>query len=145
MIWGDPTIYESTVLVIQDILERGNVAFDYEIVPGVSSAHALAARHKITLNRTGGPVRFTPGKALRGEMPIGVDDVVVMLDDEAAFLTLDPASDISIYWGAYLGLPDEILISGPLLEVRDEIAERRAAAREAKGWLVDTYLLRRYA
>jgi precorrin-6A synthase len=145
VIWGDPSLYESTLVVIQDILARGNVAFDYEVIPGVSSAHALAARHRIPLNRLGGPVRFTPGKALQSQMPIGVDDVVVMLDDDAAFLTLDPTDGISIYWGAYLGLPDEILISGPLAEVRDEIAERRAQARERNGWLVDTYLLRRYA
>jgi precorrin-6A synthase len=144
-VWGDPTIYESTLLVIQDILARGNVAFDYEVIPGVSSAHALAARHKIPLNRLGGPVRFTPGKVLQFEMPIGMDDVVVMLDPEGAFLHIDPTDDISIYWGAYLGLPDEILISGPLAEVRDEIAARRAEARERKGWLVDTYLRRRYA
>jgi precorrin-6A synthase len=144
-VWGDPTIYESTLLVIQDILANGKVAFDYEVIPGVSSAHALAARHKIPLNRLGGPVRFTPGKVLQFEMPIGMDDVVVMLDPEGAFLHLDPADDISIYWGAYLGLPDEILISGMLSEVRDEIAKVRAEARERKGWLVDTYLLRRYA
>lgn len=144
VIWGDPTIYESTLVVIQDILERGNAQFDYEVIPGVSSAHALAARHRIPLNRTGGPVRLTPGKALQSEMPIGVDDVVVMLDDDAAFLTLDPADQIDIYWGAYLGLPEEILISGKLVDVRDEIAERRAEARQRNGWLVDTYLLRRY-
>lgn len=143
VIWGDPTIYESTLVVIQDILARGNVAFDYDVIPGVSSAHALAARHRIPLNRLGGPVRFTPAKALQHEMPIGVDDVVVMLDDDATFLDLEPEG-IDIYWGAYLGLPDEILISGPLGEVRDEIAARRTEARERKGWLVDTYLLRRY-
>jgi precorrin-6A synthase len=145
VVWGDPTIYESTLVVIQDILARGTIAFDYEVIPGVSSAHALAARHRIPLNRLGGPVRFTPAKALQSEMPIGVDDVVVMLDDDAVFMDIDPTDDISIYWGAYLGLPDEILISGPLAEVRDEIAARRADAKARKGWLVDTYLLRRYA
>ncbi|MBO9534231.1 MAG: precorrin-6A synthase (deacetylating) [Solirubrobacteraceae bacterium] len=144
VIWGDPSIYESTLLVIQDILARGNASFDYEVIPGVSSAHTLAARHKIPLNHIGGPVRFTPGKALQAEMPIGADDVVVMLDDDAAFMQLDPADQISIYWGAYLGLPDEILISGQLDQVRDEIAARRAEARERKGWIVDTYLLRRF-
>ncbi len=145
VVWGDPTIYESTLVVIQDILARGTVAFDYEVIPGVSSAHALAARHRIPLNRLGGPVRFTPAKALQFEMPIGVDDVVVMLDDDAVFLQIDPTDDISIFWGAYLGLPDEILIAGPLAAVRDEIAARRAEAKARKGWLVDTYLLRRYA
>jgi precorrin-6A synthase len=55
---------------------------------------------------------------------------------------VDP-DGVEIYWGAYLGTPDEILLSGPLAEVADEIARVRAAARERKGWMFDTYLLRR--
>ena len=48
-----------------------------------------------------------------------------------------------IYWGAYLGTPDEILISGKLREVADEIERVRKAARLANGWIMDTYLLRK--
>ncbi|NUR99455.1 MAG: precorrin-6A synthase (deacetylating), partial [Kribbellaceae bacterium] len=44
---------------------------------------------------------------------------------------------------AYLGTPDELLISGPLHEVAPEIEKLRAEARERKGWIMDTYLLRR--
>jgi precorrin-6A synthase len=52
--------------------------------------------------------------------------------------------DTDIYWGAYLGTPDEILISGPLPEVAPRITRARAEARRRKGWIMDTYLLRRH-
>ncbi len=45
--------------------------------------------------------------------------------------------------GAYLGLPDEVLISGKLREVEDEIVRVRAELRERKGWIMDIYLIRR--
>ena len=54
-----------------------------------------------------------------------------------------PPDGIEIFWGAYLGTADEILISGPLGEVADDIARVRAEARERRGWIFDTYLLRR--
>ena len=65
-----------------------------------------------------------------------------MLDSECAFLkVLD--DDVQIYWGAYLGTPDELLIAGPVTEVGAEIERVRTEARERKGWIMDTYLLRR--
>ena len=73
----------------------------------------------------------------------GVDDVVVMLDAGTTFASLPP-DDLFIYWGAYLGTDDELLISGPLAEVADEIVTTRAEARARKGWMFDTYLLRRH-
>src|SRR3954452_18322837 len=51
LVWGDPALYDSTLAIITDILDRGGVAFDYTVVPGVSSVAALAARHRIALNR----------------------------------------------------------------------------------------------
>ncbi len=65
-----------------------------------------------------------------------------MLDGTCAFTQVDPAG-VTIYWGAYLGTADEILVSGPLAEVSGEIQRIRAEARERKGWMFDTYLLRR--
>ena len=50
---------------------------------------------------------------------------------------------MEIYWGAYLGTPDEILIAGKLADVADEIHRRRAEARRANGWIMDTYLMRK--
>jgi precorrin-6A synthase len=143
LVWGDPSLYDSTIDVIERILAAGRLQFDYEVIPGVSAVHALTARHRIALNRVGGAVQITTGRRLAaGGWPNGVDDVVVMLDADCAFAQLDPAS-IEIYWGAYLGTPDELLVSGPLAEAGAEIQRVRADARARKGWIMDTYLLRR--
>ena len=40
-------------------------------------------------------------------------------------------------------MPEQLLISGHLCDVADEILYRRAAARAARGGIMDTYLLRR--
>ena len=50
-----------------------------------------------------------------------------------------------IFWGAYLGTADQILIQGRLGQVRDEIRRVRHEARVRHGWIMDTYLLRRRA
>ena len=84
----------------------------------------------------GAPVLITTGRRLaeRG-MPGDVDDVVVMLDGRTAFADL-PDTDLDIYWGAYLGTPDEILVAGDLHAVRDEIARGapRPAPARAGSW-----------
>jgi precorrin-6A synthase len=50
--------------------------------------------------------------------------------------------DTRIWWGAYLGTPDELLESGRVGDVGDRIVARRAEARERHGWIMDIYLLR---
>jgi len=143
LVWGDPSLYDSTIDVVERIRAAGRVALDYEVIPGVSAIHALTARHRIPLNRVGGAVQITTGRRLAASgWPDGVDDVVVMLDADCAFRHLDPAG-IDVYWGAYLGMPDELLLAGPLAQAGPEIERARAAARERKGWIMDTYLLRR--
>jgi precorrin-6A synthase len=102
----------------------------------------LAARHRITLNEIGGAVLVTTGRRLALGLPAGVDDVVVMLDGECTFAQL-PDGDLHIYWGAYLGSEQELLISGPLASVKSEIVRVRCEARARHGWIMDTYLIRR--
>lgn len=143
LVWGDPSLYDSTIDVIERVLAADRVTFSYEVIPGISAIHALTARHRIPLNRVGGAVQITTGRRLAaGGWPADVDDLVVMLDADCSFRTLDPAG-VEIYWGAYLGTPDELLLAGPLAEAGPEIARVRAQARERKGWIMDTYLLRR--
>jgi precorrin-6A synthase len=140
LVWGDPSLYDSTVAVLEEILARGATTFEYEVIPGISSVSALAAKHRIGLNRVGQPFQVTTGRRLAEGWPDGVDDVVVMLDAQQAFTKYPEAE---IYWGAYVSTEDEILAAGPVAEVGDEIVERRTAAREQHGWIMDTYLLRR--
>jgi precorrin-6A synthase len=140
LVWGDPSLYDSTIAILDEILARGDTLFEYTVIPGISSVSALAAKHRTGLNRVGRPFQVTTGRRLAEGWPDEVDDVVVMLDAQQAFAAHPEAE---IYWGAYVGTPDEILRSGRVGEVADEIREVRAEARERHGWIMDTYLLRR--
>ncbi|MGW4422467.1 precorrin-6A synthase (deacetylating) [Streptosporangium sp. NPDC004631] len=141
LVWGDPGLYDSTLAGVEEVVERGTVAFEYDVVAGITSVSALTARHRTGLNRVGRAVHITTGRRLAQEGPVAADDVVVMLDAHCAFAGL--GEEFHIYWGAYLGTPDELLVAGPVPEVADRIRELRAEARERKGWIMDTYLLRR--
>jgi precorrin-6A synthase len=118
------------------------VAFEYEVIPGISSIQALAARHKIALNRIGQSIHITTGRKIAEGLPNNIDDVVVMLDADCAFKHVSEAAT-EIYWGAYLGTEDEILVSGNLRELADDIERMRKEAKARRGWIMDTYLLRR--
>lgn len=143
LVWGDPALYDGTLRILDRVAARGVVEFDVVSVPGISSVAALAARHRLILNRVGRPFTVTTGRRLADEgFPAGVDDAVVMLDSRDAFAGL-PDADVDIYWGAYLGTPDEVLVRGDLQQVKGEIQRLRAEHRQRKGWIMDTYLLRR--
>ncbi|WP_261720034.1 precorrin-6A synthase (deacetylating) [Streptomyces sp. FZ201] len=142
LVWGDPALYDSTLGILEEVLGRGRVTFAYDVIPGISSVSALVARHRTGLNRVARPVQITTGRRLAEGFPEGVDDVVVMLDAHQTFRQYAD-QDIDIYWGAYIGTPDEILDSGPIAEAAPRIERLRAEARERKGWIMDTYLLRR--
>jgi precorrin-6A synthase len=142
LVWGDPAIYDSTIRVVESITKLG-VDLELTVIPGISSIQLLAARHKIILNRIGQPIHVTTGRRLLDEYSPSLGDVVVMLDGELACGGLvEQFGDLMIYWGAQLGLPDEVLISGQLSEVIEEIRVSRAAVRATRGWVMDTYLLR---
>jgi precorrin-6A synthase len=143
LVWGDPSLYDSTLRIVEEIHARGVVAFAYEVIPGVTSIQALAAAHKIPLNRIGGPVHVTTGRNLAAGGAGGErDNVVVMLDGECAFNAVRQEG-LDIFWGAYVGTKDEILIAGDLGAVAADITRIRAEARARKGWIMDIYLLRK--
>lgn len=133
LVWGDPGLYDSTLR----ILERVKTPMRVEVIPGITAVQALTAAHGIALNRIGEPVLITTGRQLG---PVETD-TVVMLDGRLAFLEADP--DLDIFWGAYLGTPNQILVAGRLGDVADRIVSMRALAREHHGWIMDTYLLRK--
>ena len=139
LLWGEPGLYDSTLRVLQRVRERG-LSLRLQVIPGISSVQALAARHQVPLNRIGEPLVVMPGRRLAEQG--GLDNVVVMLDGQCAFAALDDPG-LVIYWGAYLGTDDELLIAGPLQAVKARILEVREEARARKGWIMDTYLLRR--
>lgn len=138
MVWGDPSLYDSTLRIAARL---PGVAV--KVVPGITSLQALTAAHAIPLNTLAAPVTITTGRQLRDHgWPEGATALAVMLDKGGAFTALDPA-DTSIWWGAYVGMPEECLIHGPLAEVADHILATRAKLRAEHGWIMDIYLLRR--
>ena len=141
LVWGDPMLYDSTIRNL-DALKDAGLAFDYDVIPGITAIQALAAAHRIPLNRIAEAVTITTGRKLAGGFPPGVDSVVVLLDGEDTYRRFAD-QDVEIYWGAYLGTPDEILIKGKVKDVAETIHRRRSEARRANGWIMDTYLLRR--
>ena len=64
LVWGDPSLYDSTIDVVKRVLAAGRVELEYEVIPGISAVHALTARHRIPLNRVGGAVQITTGRRL---------------------------------------------------------------------------------
>ncbi|WP_112663413.1 precorrin-6A synthase (deacetylating) [Microvirga flavescens] len=141
LVWGDPALYDSTIRILRHVQDRKAVTFDYEVIPGISSVQALAAAHKIPLNDIGEAVHITTGRKLARGDAVNAESVVVMLDGENSFRSA-AAKDLEIYWGAYLGMPDETIISGPVEEVADRIEAVRQTLREKKGWIMDIYLLK---
>jgi precorrin-6A synthase len=142
LVWGDPALYDSTIRIVESVAELG-VQLDLTVIPGISSVFLLAARHRIALNRVAQPVHITTGRRLSAEYSAELGDVVVMLDgDLACGALVERHPDLQIYWGAQLGLADEALVAGRLADVIDEIRRTRARLRAARGWVMDTYLLR---
>jgi precorrin-6A synthase len=142
LVWGDPGLYDSTLRILESVRARTDLAFDLEVIPGITAIAALTAAFAIPLNTIGNPVTITTGRKLAAGWPEGADSVVVMLDGNKTYASIDP-ENLHIYWAAYAGMDDQILIEGPLAEVRDQISATRDAARARHGWIMDIYLLRR--
>ena len=141
LVWGDPSLYDSTIRIAERLARDTN--FKLTVIPGITSLQGLTAAHAMAINEVGEPFTVTTGRQLRDHgFPGGVSTVAVMLDGENSFTALDPEG-ISIWWGAYVGMAEEIILTGPLGEMADRIVEARAKARAAHGWIMDIYVLRK--
>ncbi len=139
LIWGDPSLYDSSLRIAARLSPQPKT----RVIPGITALQALTAAHAIPINDLGAPYIVTTGRRLRDEgWPEGASKVAVMLDGDCSFQTLDMA-DYEIWWGAYVGMAEEILISGPLADMAGQILDARAKARADHGWIMDIYLLRR--
>ncbi|NSX56839.1 precorrin-6A synthase (deacetylating) [Sulfitobacter sp. 1151] len=138
MVWGDPALYDSTLRIAARLRPIPPIT----VIAGITSLQALAAAHAIPLNTLGGEIIVTTGRRLSGERsPENGSTVAVMLDGTCAFQQL-LGQDLHIWWGAYLGMPQQLLMSGALDDVCQDIIKMRNAAREDHGWIMDTYILR---
>lgn len=142
LVWGDPALYDSTLRLTDRLAQRAGLAATVEVIPGVTSASALTAAHGIVAHDIGEPVLLTTGRRL-AQTPPGADlNQIVMLDSHAAFAET-ARDDDEVYWGANLGTAEQVLISGRVGDVADQIVAARARLREQTGWVMDIYLLRR--
>ncbi|WP_170549654.1 precorrin-6A synthase (deacetylating) [Ruegeria atlantica] len=139
LIWGDPSLYDSSLRIASRLDPEPTT----RVIPGITALQALTAAHAIPINDLGAPFVVTTGRRIRDEgWPANASKVAVMLDGECSFQSLDMA-DYDIWWGAYVGMKDEILIKGALTDVAQEILDTRAKARADHGWIMDIYLLKK--
>ena len=140
LVWGDPSLYDSTLRIIDHITARGRLCFEFEVIPGITSIQALAARHKITLNGIAESIVITTGRQLSAGLSGTAERTIVMLDGQCSFNNLLD-EELDIFWGAYLGMEEEILLSGKLSEIGGMIEKVRRERRQRNGWIMDIYLL----
>ncbi|WP_299986313.1 precorrin-6A synthase (deacetylating) [uncultured Ruegeria sp.] len=139
LIWGDPSLYDSSLRIAARLDPHPSV----QVVPGITALQALTAAHAIPINDLGAPYVVTTGRRIRDEgWPDPASKVAVMLDGECSFQSLR-MEDYDIWWGAYVGMKEEILIKGPLADVAQDILNTRARARSDHGWIMDIYLLKK--
>ncbi|MEO1193991.1 MAG: precorrin-6A synthase (deacetylating) [Pseudomonadota bacterium] len=139
LVWGDPSLYDSTLRIADRLDPKPRL----RVVPGITSLQALTAAHCIPFNTVNGAVTVTTGRRLRDHgWPEGAETLVVMLDGECSFQRLSPQG-LHIWWGGFLGMPEEVLDAGPLAEAGPRIVATRAEARARHGWIMDSYLLRK--
>ncbi|MFV0513226.1 MAG: precorrin-6A synthase (deacetylating) [Jhaorihella sp.] len=139
LVWGDPGLYDSTLR----IAARLDPVPRLRVIPGITALQALTSAHAIPFNTVNGAVTVTTGRRLRDHgWPEGAETLVVMLDGQCSFQVLNPEG-LHIWWGGFLGMPEQVLDHGPLSEAGPRIVATRAEARARHGWIMDTYLLRR--
>ena len=136
LVWGDPGLYDSTLRIASRLPKATT-----RVIPGITALQALTAAHAIPFNTVNGPVTITTGRRLRDlGWPEGAETVAVMLDADCSFTDLPP--ETQIWWGAYLGMHEQVLDHGTVADAGPRITATRAAERTRHGWIMDTYLLR---
>lgn len=140
LVWGDPSLYDSTIRIVEQLAER--LPIDYDVLPGIGAPQLLAARHRIVLHAVGQPVHVTTARRLREAVDAGQTNIVVMLGGSLDVDGLDGLDGWSIWWGANLGDGSEELVAGRLGDVRGALEAARARAKANAGWVMDVYLLR---
>jgi precorrin-6A synthase len=141
LVWGDPTLYDSTLRILEHLRANASFELDYDVIAGVSSVQALAARHRVPINEIGRAVLITNGRGLADGLPNNVDSVAVLLNADKALREAD--GELDAYWGGYVGMPEEILASGKLKDIIDEVERIRSIARRENGWIMDCLLLKK--
>lgn len=137
LVWGDPSLYDSTLRIAARLAPRPEIT----VIPGITSLQGLTAAHAIPLNDLAVPFTVTTGRQLRDHgWPKSSTRIAVMLDGECSFAQIVPEG-VTIWWTAYAGMPQQTSLSGPLDETACLIVETRKMLRAKHGWIMDIYIL----
>ena len=141
LVWGDPSLYDSSIRLAGRLAQTTDI--ELNIIPGITSVQGLTAAFGIPLNPLAGSVQFITGRTLRHSEGVHISadtTTVVMLDGECSFSYLND-KQVYIWWGAYVGMPEQYLIHGVLAEVEQDIIRTRQELRAQHGWVMDIYML----
>lgn len=141
LVWGDPALARATLGLAEGLAAHFHA--EVEVAPGLGALQILAAAHRIALGGNEADMCIVSAQRLVDSYEPAMGEAVVVGDDRLQCLELaDLYPDLELYWGAHLGTPDEVLVSGRLSDVADELREARSRAAEAPRWVVDAYVLR---
>ena len=122
--WGDPSLYDSTLRILDIVAAQRRHRLRrhprHHRDPGAHRPTSHPAQRRW---RAGAHHHGTAGCARTGLS----GSAVVMLDGDCSFLGCPPTT--RIWWGAYLGTPDEILVAGTV----GEVGERSPTPRRGPG------------
>lgn len=133
--WGCPTLYDGTIEGVKTY-----PGVELTVIPGVTSVSALAAAHGVVQSKVGQSVLITTGRQLAEHIPEGFATIADMVDAKGHLLAHDD-DRWQIYWGAYVGHDQQVLRSGNLARVREDIMTTRAELKATHGWLFDIALI----
>src|SRR3989338_6479480 len=81
LVWGEPALYDSTLRIVEQIVANSSEQIAYEVIPGITSLQALAAKHKVCFNSIGRAFQITPARRLaEAGFPGGLDSGLGVLD-----------------------------------------------------------------
>jgi precorrin-6A synthase len=132
LVWGDPSLYDSVIRIVERAKAARNRGFRFQC-RAWHYQHPGAGGEPPHTDQHGRETRRDHHRAPSGENGNRADSTIVMLDGEQAFSKIDDP-DAEIFWGAYLGTEDEIVIAGRLADVADDIV-KDAGGGEGAAWL----------
>ncbi len=134
LVWSDRPLYEPAQRILRQLRSMGGFELDYEVISGNSDIQALTTAHKVALCNIGRSILTATGRCMTGSFPNNADSIVFMLD--AANRSDRP----DMHWTLYAGMPDELLVSGKLREIVDELERVRDGALRGRGWFIEGLL-----
>jgi precorrin-6A synthase len=143
LVWSGFSLIETLARILQRLRSSGDFELDYEVIPGSSDIQVLTTAHKVALCNVGRSIPTATGRSLAGGFPNNADTIVFMQPAVLAPDTVGGHNDV--HWTLYAGMPDDMLVSGRLLEIVGGLEQVRKEALDGKGWIVEAMLTQKGA